>query len=239
MGLADLHIHTKYSYDGTASVEKVLRRARQIGLDVIAITDHDEIRGALEAERLAPRYGIEVIPGCEITTAEGDLLALFIREKVPAKLSLVETVLKVRALGGACIVAHPMCRGMGMNSASYETVIKALRHPQVAETLIGIEAYNGTSLDRMSNHYARVLALHAGTAAVGNSDAHIVETIGFGATEFEGRTTEDLLRALKNRETQVRKLNEWSGWRVLSSWGMKYALNLLGNLRTSELAIEN
>ena len=63
MGLADLHMHTIYSYDGTASVPRVLARARQIGLDVIAITDHDEIAGSLKALELAPDYGLEVIPG--------------------------------------------------------------------------------------------------------------------------------------------------------------------------------
>ena len=76
MGKADLHIHTIYSWDGTCTVEAVLKQAAHIaGLDVIAITDHDEIQGALEAVDLAPRYGIEVIPGCEISTADGHLLA--------------------------------------------------------------------------------------------------------------------------------------------------------------------
>ncbi len=75
MGLADLHLHTIYSYDGTASLAAVLNRAKQLGLDVIAITDHDEIAGALKAMKLASNYGVEVIPGSEITTADGDLLA--------------------------------------------------------------------------------------------------------------------------------------------------------------------
>ena len=70
MGLADLHLHTIYSYDGTATVPAVLRRAKEIGLDVIAITDHDEIGGALEAVKLASHYGVEVITGIEITTAK-------------------------------------------------------------------------------------------------------------------------------------------------------------------------
>ncbi len=85
MGLADLHIHTIFSYDGTASVPAVLKRAKQVGLDIIAITDHDEIRGALLAEELAPKFGIQVIPGVEITTAEGDLLALAIHEIGPGR----------------------------------------------------------------------------------------------------------------------------------------------------------
>jgi predicted metal-dependent phosphoesterase TrpH len=222
MGLADLHLHTIYSYDGTASLAAVLNRAKQVGLDVIAITDHDEIRGALKAMEIAPAYGVEVIPGIEITTADGDLLALFITEKVDAGLSLVETVLRVRKLGGVCIAPHPMAGGMGMKSLKARTILKALRNPQVAETLIGIEVYNATALDRISNHYARILASRLEIAHVGNSDAHVVDAIGLGATEFEGSTATDLLAALKNKTTKVHKQKEWSAFRVLSSWGIRY-----------------
>lgn len=226
MGLADLHLHTIYSYDGTASLPAVLTRAKQLGLDVIAITDHDEIAGALKATEIAPMYGVEVIPGIEITTAEGDLLALFIREKVAAGLSLVETVLKVRELGGVCIAPHPMAGGMGMKSLNAMSILKALRNRKVAETLVGIETYNGTSIDRVSNHSASLLSNRLKLARTGSSDAHILETIGFGATEFEGKTAADLLTALKNRTTKVRKQNEWGVFKILGSW----ALNYLGSL---------
>jgi predicted metal-dependent phosphoesterase TrpH len=226
MGLADLHLHTIYSYDGTASLPAVLTRAKQLGLDVIAITDHDEIAGALKATEIAPMYGVEVIPGIEITTAEGDLLALFIREKIAAGLSLVETVLKVRELGGVCIAPHPMAGGMGMKSLNAMSILKALRNRKVAETLIGIETYNGTSIDRVSNHSASLLSNRLKLARTGSSDAHILETIGFGATEFEGKTAADLLTALKNRTTKVRKQNEWGVFKILGSW----ALNYLGSL---------
>ncbi len=222
MGLADLHLHTIYSYDGTASLPAVLSRAKQLGLDVIAITDHDEISGALKAVEISPIYGVEVIPGIEITTAEGDLLALFITEKVDAGLSLVETILKVRELGGVCIAPHPMAGGMGMKSLSARSILKALRNPQVAETLIGIETYNGTSIDRMSNHYAFILACQLDITQTGSSDAHITDTMGFGATEFDGKTAADLLIALKNGRTTVRKQKEWSAFKIISSWGMRY-----------------
>ena len=222
MGLADLHIHTAYSYDGTATVPAVLRRAKQAGLDVVAITDHDEIAGALEALELAPHYGMDVIPGTEITTAEGDLLALFVKEKIAAGLSLVDTVLKVRELGGVCIAPHPMASGFGMNSLSAYSILKALRNPKVADTLIGIEAHNATSLDRMSNRYARILASRLGIANTGSSDAHIVDTIGFGMTEFKGKTAKSLLTALKNATTKIRKRKEWGALKVLISWGMRY-----------------
>jgi predicted metal-dependent phosphoesterase TrpH len=234
MGLADLHLHTIYSYDGTASLAAVLNRAKQQGLDVIAITDHDEIAGALKAMKLASNYGVEVIPGIEITTADGDLLAFFITQKVPAGFSLIETVLRVRELGGVCIAPHPMAGGMGMKSLSANTILKALQNPDVAETLIGIEVYNGTALDRISNHYARILANGLDIAHVGNSDAHVVDAIGIGATEFEGNSAADLLIALKNKTTKVRRQKEWSTFRVLSSWGVRYLESAI--LRMSTMA---
>jgi DNA polymerase III alpha subunit len=68
MGLADLHIYTTFSFDGTSTVSAVLKKAVEVGLDVIAITEHDEIQGSLDALALAPAYGIAVIPACEVTT---------------------------------------------------------------------------------------------------------------------------------------------------------------------------
>ncbi len=93
MGLADLHIHTTYSWDGTCGVADVLAQASiEAELDVIAITDHDSIAGALEAMDLAPDYGLEVVLGCEVSTAEGHLLALFVQEPIPPAKSLLETL---------------------------------------------------------------------------------------------------------------------------------------------------
>ena len=222
MGFADLHIHTIYSYDGTATVPAVLRRAHEIGLNVVAITDHDEIVGALEAVKLASHYGVEVIPGSEITTAEGDLLALFIKEKIEPGLSLIETLLRVRDQGGVAIAAHPMAGGMGMKSLTPASILKALKHPIAGKVLVGIESYNGSTIDRISNHYARIFASTLNIAHTGNSDAHIIDMIGFGATEFPGTTAADLLKALHERTTHVRMNNQWSIVRILGSWGLRY-----------------
>lgn len=222
MGLADLHTHTIYSYDGTASVPAVLKRARQIGLHVLAVTDHDEIAGSLKALELAPKYGIQVIPGIEITTAEGDLLAYNIFQKVDAGLPLVGTVLKVGELGGFCIAPHPMAGGLGMKSLSAYSIKRALRKPDVAQILIGIETYNATAIDKMSNHYAHILGEHLGIAKLGNSDAHVSQAIGLGATEFEGHTVKDLLKAIRNGRTAIHKKKEWNSVRILSSWAANY-----------------
>jgi len=222
MGLADLHLHSIYSYDGTASVPAILKHAKQIGLDVIAITDHDEIAGSLKALEIAPVYGIEIIPGTEVTTAEGDLLALNVAEKVERHRPLIETILKVRELGGFCIAPHPMAGGFGMKSLSAYSILKALRNPDVADTLIAIETYNATTIDKMSNHYARVLVDRLDIAQTASSDAHILEAIGLGATEFDGHTAKDLINALHRRDVRQRKQKEWKSAYILGSWATHY-----------------
>ena len=222
MGLADLHIHTIYSYDGTASVPAVLTRAKQIGLNVIAITDHDEIAGSLKALELAPKYGVEVIPAIEITTAEGDLLALNITQKVERGLPLIETILKVGELGGFCIAPHPMAGGFGMKSLSAYSILSALRNLDVAQILIGIETYNATAIDKMSNHYAHILGSRLNLAQTASSDAHVIEAIGLGVTEFKGHTALELINALQTGNVGQHKKKEWNSVRILGSWAANY-----------------
>lgn len=222
MGLADLHIHTIFSYDASASVRAVLERAERAGLDVIAVTDHDEILGSLRARDLAHRYGLEAMPGIEITTAEGDLLAFQVTRKIPRGRPLIDTILEVGQLGGFCIAPHPMAGGLGMKSLSATSIAAALRHPEAPGILLGIEAYNATALDRKSNHYARILAEHYGLAQTGNSDAHVAGALGLGATKFTGQTASDLLQALRARETEVFKQKEWTSFRILGSWVTNY-----------------
>jgi len=227
MGLADLHLHTIYSYDGTASVPSVLERAKLVGLDVIAVTDHDEIRGTLVAMELASRFEIEVIPGSEITTSEGDLLALNVTKRIKRGLSLLETVLAVKEMGGFCIAPHPMAGGLGMKSLSWGSISKLVHNLETIRTLIGIETYNATTLDREGNHYANVLANRYQVSKVGSSDAHILDAIGLGATEFPGSTAADLLTALQDGTTVVRKGREWNSFKILGSWFAKYAASAM------------
>ena len=230
MGLADIHMHTIFSYDGTATVPAVLQRASQIGLDIIAITDHDEIRGALLAEQLASKFNIQVIPGVEITTAEGDLLALSIRKIIPAGLSLIETVKRVGAQGGFCVAPHPGAGGMGMKSLSAYSIYQALSDYEVERILIGIETYNATTLDREGNTAAKLLAERTSVAQTGSSDAHVLEAIGLGATIFPGETAADLLAALWTGTTQVRTGPEWSPARVLGKWVAGYLMSAPAHL---------
>jgi predicted metal-dependent phosphoesterase TrpH len=189
---------------------------------VIAITDHDEIAGSLKALELASKYGVEVIPGSEVTTAEGDLLALNITKKIQRDRPLIETVLKVGELGGFCIAPHPMAGGFGMKSLNAYSILKALRDPDVACILIAIETYNATTIDRWSNHYARILAERLDITQTASSDAHVVEAIGLGATEFDGHTAQHLITALQTGNVRHRKQKEWNSVRILGSWAANY-----------------
>lgn len=233
MGKADLHIHTAYSKDGTATVAATLEHvARYTDLDVIAITDHDEIAGALEAVELAPRYNLEVIPGCEVSTAEGHLLALYITERVPAGLSLLETVHYVAKLGGLCVAAHP--GGQWAWCLQEHHIRQALAQPGIADTLVGVEAYNASLPSLWVNHKATRIQQETGLAYVSNSDAHLLWTIGLAATCFPGRSAQDLRKALYARTTSP-AISPRPAY-FFASYGWRQFLRTVGYVQSSAKA---
>ena len=105
MGSADIHIHSTFSFDATATIRAILKQAADVKLNLIAVTDHDEIRGSLEACDLAPKYGLEAIPGLEVSTKDGHLLALYVEQSPPSGLSLIDTLAAIGELGGIAIAA--------------------------------------------------------------------------------------------------------------------------------------
>ncbi|MHC1783811.1 MAG: PHP domain-containing protein [Anaerolineaceae bacterium] len=227
MGFADLHIHSVHSYDGTSSVSAVLKQAADYAdLDVIAITDHDTMAGVQEALDLAPAYGIEVIPGCEVSTADGHLLALFVDQPVPAGLSLVQTVRLIGEQGGLCIAAHPTA--WGMTSLSFADTHLALFQRGVKNVLVGVEAFNGGLIYTRSNPLVEALSQALPLAQVGNSDSHVLKTIGQGATQFEGRTAADLRNALIHRKTKVVRSKGLDGLGILWNYIPQFLLRILG-----------
>jgi predicted metal-dependent phosphoesterase TrpH len=226
LGKADLHIHTTYS-DGMGTVRAMLEAASRTDLDVIAITDHDEIRGALEAADMAPRYGLEVIPGVEITTRQGHLLALFVEQTFPRGLSLKETVLRVAAAGGVCVAAHPT--GQFIPSLSAGDIREAVEDPDVAATLLGIEVYNGGLPFLRNNRSAQELGDLVGLAQLAGSDSHLLWTVGMCHTGFPGTTARNLRYALQRRLTvpvagarPFRFFTDWTRSKFLRLAGLAY-----------------
>jgi predicted metal-dependent phosphoesterase TrpH len=227
MGYADLHIHSAYSHDATSSISAILKYvADHTQLNVIALTDHDSLRGNHEAEQLAPRYGLEVIPGCEISTGDGHLLALFIQRPIAPGLSLVETALRIGEQGGVCVVPHPTARGT--SSVSLETLRAALTVKALGSILVGIEVYNGGLVYTRSNTTIGAVAHEFPLAKVGNSDAHILRTIAQGRTEFPGSSKQDLRAALSARTTRAIEGTGLTGALALREWLPRFMLRKLG-----------
>jgi hypothetical protein len=216
MGKADLHIHTIYSTDGTASVREALEGAVRAGLDVIAITDHDEVRGSLEARAISNEYGIQIIPGAEVSTSEGHLVVLFIERNIPAGMSLIDTLIAVREMGGIAIAAHP--NHPMPNSLSLKSIVKALEHPQAREALHGIEVYNMNPSHSPFNQRSQKAAAELSLAQIASSDAHSAIMIGAAITHFEGNTVRDLRRAIQRRDTQPEQISHESPPRTFIRW---------------------
>ena len=216
MGKSDLHIHTTYSMDGTATVREALESARRAGLDVIAITDHDEVRGSLEARALSTEYGIQVIPGAEVSTSEGHLIVLFIERNIPSGMSLIDTLICVREMGGMAIAAHP--DHPIPSSISLQSILKALEHPQTREALYGLEVYNMNPTHSPFNARSQKAAVDLPLARIASSDAHIASMIGAGTTHFEGSSVRDLRQSIQRRDTQPEQVNhEWPP-RIFFRW---------------------
>lgn len=227
MGFADLHIHTTYSPDGTSSISAVLKyAAHHTHLDIIAITDHDRIEGALKAQEMAPAYGIEVIPGIEISSAEGHVLALFVSKMVPSGLSLEQTVIKTIELGGLCIVPHPLIKSrIGVNPYA---IRRALSNPQVAAGLVGYELFNAGISGTLKDAYAQSLLRQTPLARVGCSDAHVYWIIGQCITNFPGQSVHDLRQALINRQTKAQIFGRMSTYDFYSRYIPRLVLRYTG-----------
>lgn len=199
MGKADLHMHTSLG-DGLASVQQIFDFVENhTDLDVIAITDHDDIRGAMQALELAERrnYRFQVIPGTEITTRNGHLLALFVTRDFPMLKSLEWSMQAVYEAGGMAIAPHPLS---WLTTSIREKQLMAVHNGKYP--FHGIETFNPSYAGRVS--HTRVKELNKAVLHLpefGGSDAHANSMIGKGYTTFPGTTVEELLQAIKDKTT--------------------------------------
>lgn len=166
----DLHVHSDASYDGHEPVELVLEHAADIGLDGVVITDHDRIETSREAARLAPEFGLVGIPGVEVSTEHGHLLAIGVAERPPAGKPFAETVDRVRELGGAAVVPHP-----------FQRTRHGVRKRNVTDC-DAVETYNSMLFTGYQNRRARRFARARNYAEVGGSDAHHLMNVGRAVT---------------------------------------------------------
>ncbi len=195
IGVADIHTHTmysgfsEYSYlsypDSVTTPRTSVRVAQKLGLDVLCITDHNSIKGGIEAHK----YNRElVVIGEEISSIDGEIIGLFLQESVEPGLSGEETIEHIHEQDGIAIAPHPFsahcsCVGRKMHTLKLD----------------GIEVFNAVHRDGYSNAIA--LDSCNGHAMLGGSDAHASCMIGNGYTLFNGSSQEDLRYAIRKRQT--------------------------------------
>jgi predicted metal-dependent phosphoesterase TrpH len=200
-GRADLQVHTAHG-DAMGSAREIFEAVETAGqLDVIAITDHDDVEGALRARELYARgsYGFDLVTGIEVTTRSGHLLALWVDEPVPSFRGLEETVATIHEQGGLAVVPHPF--SMLTRSIGRRSLERNLTVDDPAARLDGIELANPTSFGWDTGRAHRLNEERYELAVTGGSDAHFTELIGSAYTSYPGRTAADLRSAIEARET--------------------------------------
>jgi len=199
-GRADLQLHSDLG-DGLAPPEAILDSAERAGLQVIALTDHDDIRGSFILRDHAARRGsaVEIVTGVEVTTRSGHLLALWIEDEIPMFASLAATVARIHGMGGVAIVPHPLSY---LTFSVGEGALRALVAGPVECRVDGIELRNPSYAGRVRSRRAAWLNERVlGVAATGSSDAHHAQLVGTAWTDFPGKTAADLRRAIAERTT--------------------------------------
>jgi glycosyltransferase involved in cell wall biosynthesis len=192
----DLHMHTDHSPDCATPVDTLLETAKKVGLGAIAITDHNEVSGALEARERA--NGIKVIVAEEVKTADqGEVIGLFIEEKIPRGMTLQETIAEIRRQGGLVYVPHPFDR---MHSVpDYENLLA------VVEDVDAMEVFNPrVAFSAFNEEAARFAAKYRIVAGAG-SDSHVAQGLGsvkIRMRDFDG--PEEFLESLRDADI-VRK----------------------------------
>mgnify|MGYP000038296369 CR=1 FL=1 len=202
----ELHCHSEHSYDGRDPVEMLLEQAAAVGLDAIAVTDHDAIEGSLRAAELAPEYDLIGVPGMEVSTDDGHVLAMGVEELVPAGLPFAETLDRIHELGGIAVVPHPF-------QESRHGVLASISRETLA-TADAIEVYNSRLITGRSNRQAERFALEHDLPQTAGSDAHIAEMVGQAVTtvDADDPTADAILDAIERGDTTVE--GKRTPWRI-------------------------
>jgi len=193
----ELHSHSERSHDGRDPVEMLLEQAQAVGLDALAVTDHDDIEASLRAADLAADYDLVGIPGMEVTSADGHVLAIGVESAVPPGLPFAETLSEIRDRGGIAVVPHPF-------QSSRSGVAPNVSREELASA-DAIEVYNSRLLTGLANRKAEKFARINALPMTAGSDAHIAEMVGQAVTRVgaDERSVEGILDAIRAGETSV------------------------------------
>ena len=218
--LIDLHMHTNHSWDCATDPEALLYVARSVGLTAVAVTDHNEISGALACAELADEYGIQVIVGEEVKTAEGEVIGLFLTERIEPGLSWEETIRRIREQDGLVYVPHPFDR--------LHTIPSARTLRDSIDEIDAFETYNARLAFEQFNRDAERFARKYNLIEGAGSDAHVVQGLGTAAVRMPAwDDPESFLNALRQGEILRRPKN------LLYLQGLKWINDVSGRSKQS------
>jgi len=188
----DLHVHSKYSEDGIGSPMELIKSLKKKGLHGMAITDHNNIEGYIKTLKIKPKDFI-VIPGIEISTSDGHLLALDIKKKIPPKLSIEETVDIILDEGGIPIIPHLFRNMSGIKKPKLKVLQKKIQ---------AIEVFNSCSQPKTNLKTAKI-AKDFNLGGTGGSDTHDPLYAGYGYTYIDTTdfSTDTILSEIINKKT--------------------------------------
>ncbi len=184
----DMHTHSVYSPDGEVPVKDMLKIARKKGLGGIAITDHNEIKGALEARKLGI---ILVIPGIEVSTSEGHVLAYGVDCLIPRGLGIEETIERIHDCGGIAVAAHPYRFWSGIGEKNTK-----------AHGFDAVEVFNGRCKAN-SNKRAEKLVRELNRPFTAGSDAHRDAEIGKAGIITYGESVGDVIEDVLKKKVEI------------------------------------
>ncbi len=176
---ADLHVHSCYSSDSMITPKELVFFAKKRGLNAVAVTDHNRVEGAL---KIAKETSFLIIPGIEVSSADGHIVGLNVREVIPRGLSAEETVQKIHAAGGVAVACHPYA------------LFKGSLGGNVSATFDAIETLNARAFPfNRSRRRAEQAAAQFGLSRVAGTDAHYGPQIGAAYTVIDAELTVDAI----------------------------------------------
>ena len=182
--IVDLHIHSRHSPDSLSRPADIVKRAERAGLDAIAVTDHDSIRGAIEARESSKGSKVQVIIGSEVSTNKGDITGLFLTKDIESH-DAMEAISQIHAQGGLAVLPHPF------------------RSPRLTEDVMNavdvIETHNSREPHK-NDERSVSLAARLSKPQVGGSDAHWLFEIGLCRTTVVG---DDLKKAILAGKAEI------------------------------------
>ena len=219
-------MHTTAS-DGWPTPHELVDYARATALDVIAVTDHDTIEGALRArDHAAGRSKLQVVIGEEVSSRDGHIVALFIERRIRPGMSAAATVHSIHDQGGLAVAVHPFWRTQRRTRSGPVHGVGWLAAELAFDA---IEVENATPGFYVFNQLARRLNLGLGSAELGGSDAHILDAVGRAYTEFPGKTAGALREAIETATTVAgRRRYKAVGLVRYAAWGLNHQRYAVG-----------